>query len=132
MQLRVRGRVRVTEQDARAAYAHAVNEMGGQTADVRILVLRLLPGSTPQQTQARLALAQQLVAQARAGKDYCDLIKTYSDDATTRDSCGTRGPQPSNAFLGPLQSAVASLKIDEISDPITYPTPPRRVRTRSS
>jgi peptidyl-prolyl cis-trans isomerase SurA len=47
VQLRVRGRVRVTEQDARAAYNRFVKEIGDQVlVDARLLPLRILPGIT--------------------------------------------------------------------------------------
>ena len=46
--LRVRGRVRVTDQDARAAYQRVLKEMDKeQPVEVHILALRILPGSTP-------------------------------------------------------------------------------------
>jgi len=48
VQLRVRGRVQVTEQDARAAYQHWLKEIGDQqTVDARLLALRILPGISP-------------------------------------------------------------------------------------
>ena len=67
IELRVRPRVRVTDQDARAAYQHTVDELKAQSpVDVRILALRVSPQATPQQAQARMALAEDLVRQVRA------------------------------------------------------------------
>jgi peptidyl-prolyl cis-trans isomerase SurA len=117
--LRVRGRVRVTDQDARAAYARVVKEAEKeQPVDVSILALRLLPGSTSEQTKAREVLAADLAAQARAGKDFCALVKTYSDDQTTRDTCGSNGPQPLSRLVPELQAALHTMKSGDVSDPI--------------
>ncbi len=117
--LRVRGRVRVTEQDGRAAYGRVLKEMEKeQPVDVAILALRLLPGGTSEQTKARETLAADLAAQARAGKNFCELIKSYSDDQTTRDTCGSRGPQPISALVPELQGAIRTMKAGDISEPI--------------
>jgi peptidyl-prolyl cis-trans isomerase SurA len=117
--LRVRGRVRVTEQDARAAYGRVLKELDKeQPVDVSILALRILPGSTSEQLRARETFASDLSAQARGGKDFCELIKLYSDDQTTRDTCGSRGPQPVSALVPELQATLRGMKTGEVSDPI--------------
>ncbi len=117
--LRVRGRVRVTEQDARAAYSRVLKEMDKeQPVDVNILALRIMPGGTSEQAKAREVLAADLAAQARAGKDFCQLVKAYSDDQTTRETCGSRGPQPMNMLVPELQAALRVMKSGEVSDPI--------------
>jgi peptidyl-prolyl cis-trans isomerase SurA len=117
--LRVRGRVRVTEQDARASYGHWLKEVGEQhQVDVRILALRILSGSNQSDIKARETLALSIVKDARAGKDFCELVKDYSEDTTTKDSCGSRGPQPFGLLVPELQQAVQTMKAGEISDPI--------------
>jgi peptidyl-prolyl cis-trans isomerase SurA len=118
LELRVKPRVRVTEQDARAAYQHWAQEQKQQQfVDVRYIALRVTP-PTNQVAQAKLALAQEIVTQARAGSDFCKLVAQYSDDVATRGSCGTRGPQPFGTLQPALQSAVKTLKPGTVSDPI--------------
>jgi peptidyl-prolyl cis-trans isomerase SurA len=124
IELRVRPRVRVTEQDARAAYQHTVDELKAQSpVDVRILALRVPPQSTPQQAQARMALAEDLVQKARGGADFCELVTKYSDDVTTRGTCGSHGPQPMANLLPALQDVVRSTKSGAVSDPVAVRTP---------
>jgi peptidyl-prolyl cis-trans isomerase SurA len=119
VQLRVRGRVRVTEEDAKTAYGRWVKDMDQeQPVEMHILALRILPGSTDEQTKARMLFAESLAKEGRQGKDWCELVKTYSDDATTKDSCGSRGPQSLRALVPELQDLVHSLKAGEISEPI--------------
>ena len=124
IQLRVRGRVRVTDQDARAAYGHWVKEMTGQSpVDLRIMALAIPPGSTQQQLDARKALGEELTKRARSGEDFCDLVLQYSDDPTTKHSCGSRGPLPMSALYGELQAAARTLKPGETADPIYFRDP---------
>jgi peptidyl-prolyl cis-trans isomerase SurA len=117
IELRVRPRVRVTDQDAHTAYQHWLAELQTQRlVDVRLLVKRVLPGSTPQQTQAVLTLAQTLAHQAQSGQDFCDLVSQYSDDPSTRTTCGTHGPQPFRDLFPAIQELVDTVKPGTVSD----------------
>jgi peptidyl-prolyl cis-trans isomerase SurA len=119
IELRVRPRVRVTDQDAHAAYQHWAQELKEQEpVDVRILALRVPPTSIQPQVEARLALAQELARRARSGEDFCQLVGQFSDDASTRTTCGSRGPQPFATLLPPIQDAVRSMTPGTVSDPI--------------
>jgi peptidyl-prolyl cis-trans isomerase SurA len=124
IQLRVRGRVRVTEQDARAAYARWVKDVAGQSpVDLRILVLQI-PAGAPQATlAARQALGVELVRRARTGENFCELVSAYSQDPTTVNTCGSRGPVPLSALFPELQQAATTLKPGETSDPIVFRDP---------
>lgn len=118
IELRVRPRVRVTEQDAHAAYQHWAQELQQQQpVDVRILALRVNP-PTNDVARAKLALAKEVADRARAGEDFCKLVAQYSDDVGTRGTCGTRGPQPFASLWPPIQNAVKTLKPGTVSDPI--------------
>jgi peptidyl-prolyl cis-trans isomerase SurA len=119
MELRVRPRVRVTEQDAHAAYQHWVQELKSkQPIDLRTLPLRIPSPATQAQIEARMALAQELARKARAGADFCALVREYSDDTSTRDACGSRGPQPFAGLLPAIQDAVRTTQPGAVSDPI--------------
>lgn len=119
IELRVRPRVRVTEQDARVAYQHFIQEFRDQQpVDVRLIVLRLPPGSTLQEQQAKFALANQIVAEAKSGKDFCGLVRQYTDDGSTKTTCGSHGPQPFAQLLPPIQQVVKAGKPGEVSDPL--------------
>jgi peptidyl-prolyl cis-trans isomerase SurA len=121
IQLRVMSRVRLTEEDGRAAYVHWVKEIGDEKlVDIRILALRLPVGGTQEQNEARMALAQSLVTQARTGADFCALVKQYSDDVTTKGTCGSRGMQPLASLQPQLVDAATTLKEGQTSDPILF------------
>jgi peptidyl-prolyl cis-trans isomerase SurA len=123
IELRVRPRVHVTDQDAHASYQHWVQQLQDESqVDPRILALRVPSVSAPQQVDARTALAQELVRRARSGEDFCGLVKEYSDDVPTRDSCGTHGAQPLGTLLPPIQEAVRGMKPGAVSDPVRVTT----------
>ncbi len=119
VQLRVRGRVRVTEQDARAAYTHWVKDMQEQNpVELRILALRIGAGAPDEQIKAREALAQDIVMKVRAGEDYCKMVSAFSDDNRTKPNCGSAGAQPMANLLAPLQDYARTLKEGEVGDPL--------------
>jgi peptidyl-prolyl cis-trans isomerase SurA len=124
VELRVRPRVRVTEQDATAFYQRWARDLKDQQpVDVRILALRMAPGATRSQSLARVTLGQELARRAREGEDFCKLVSEYSDDVSTRDSCGSRGAQPINVLLPAIQETVRSMRPGTVSDPVTVSTP---------
>ena len=117
IQLRVAGRVRVTETDARAAYAHVVKQFEEESpVDLQVLAMRL--PSTEAGVQAKLALADQIVTQARNGEDFCKLLQQFSDDVSTRDQCGDAGPQPIRNIHPDARAQLPTMKEGEISRPV--------------
>ena len=68
---------------------------------------------------ARQSLMQQLVLRGRNGESWCELVKQYSDDVQTRDTCGSKGVVPaSNIAFPAVRKMLASMKEGDISDPI--------------
>jgi len=119
MELRVRPRVRVTEEDARISYQHFAQEFRDQQpVEVRIIVLRIPPGATLQQQQAKIDLADEIVKEARSGKDFCGLVRQYTDDASTKTMCGSHGPEAFAQLLPPIQQVVKTVKPGDVSDPL--------------
>jgi peptidyl-prolyl cis-trans isomerase SurA len=120
IELRVRPRVRVTEQDARAYYQRWAAEMKAQhLVDVRLLVKRVPPGASSAQVRELEDFAQALARQAQSGQtDFCSLVSQYSDeDVSVRSNCGSHGAQPLNQLFGPIQSIVEAQKPNTVSDP---------------
>jgi peptidyl-prolyl cis-trans isomerase SurA len=119
LQLRVRSRVRITEEDGKAAYGEWLRESGSQAlAEVRILAMRIPPGSDSAVAHARRLLADNLVERAREGEDFCKMVTEYSDDQATLGTCGSRGPLPMEGLVPEVQNAVRTLKPKEFSDPL--------------
>ncbi|WP_156865191.1 peptidylprolyl isomerase [Pajaroellobacter abortibovis] len=120
VQLRVRERVRVTEQDAHAAYRRFLKEIGEEPiVEFRVLALRLSNGEGGATVlEDRRALAYTLLERARAGEDFCALVEAYSDDFQTKQTCGSRGLQPVKTLIPVIQRALEGMKEGEVSDPV--------------
>ena len=124
IQLRVRGRVRVTEQDARAAYGRWTKEYTQQQpVDLRIVVLQIPPGSSQETANARMVLAEEISKRAQSGEDFCQLVQNFSQDPTTANTCGSRGPVPLMQLFPQLQEQASSLKPGETGKPIAFRDP---------
>ena len=130
LQLRVKGRVRITEEDVKAMYEKTLREERRKREyHPSWIVLRILPGSSKEALTERRALAAEIVRRARKGEEFGALARTYSDDTATRPDggdLGIRAPQGSQAavqakrqVLAPeLETVVMGLEPGEISDPV--------------
>jgi len=130
LQLRVKGRVRITEEDVKAMFERTVKEERKRREyHASWIVLRILPGSSREALAERRALAAELVSRARKGEDFAALARSYSDDTTTRadgGDLGIRAPQGTQAaasgkraVLAPeLENVVMALEPGEISEPV--------------
>jgi peptidyl-prolyl cis-trans isomerase SurA len=130
LQLRVKGRVRITEEDVKGMYERTLrDERRRREYHPFWIVLRLPPGSSREALSERRALAQKLVERARKGEDFAELAKAYSDDSATRESGGDleiRAPQGSQTaatgkkpVLAPELEAVAlGLEPGQVAEPI--------------
>ena len=130
LQLRVKGRIRITEEDVKAMYERTLREERARREyQPRWIVLRVPAGSSAEAAAERMALAKKLVQAARNGEDFGALAKQYSDDTATRESggdLGIRAPQGSpqaaqgrRPTLSPeLDSAVSVLEAGQVTEPI--------------
>jgi peptidyl-prolyl cis-trans isomerase SurA len=119
IELRVRPRVRVTEQDARAYYQRWAADMRAQhLVDVRLIVMRVPAEAPPAQQRAIETRAQMAVQQARSGQDFCTLVNQYSDeDISVRSNCGSHGSQPLAQLFEPIRNVVQAMQPNTVSDP---------------
>jgi peptidyl-prolyl cis-trans isomerase SurA len=119
VQLRVRSRVRVGEEDARALYSKFVKEFATEAPiELRALALRVYPGSTEVQIAERMQLAKGIVERAQKGEDFCKLVSEYTEDMETKGTCGSRGPQTLASLMPALEPVVAKLAPGQIAEPI--------------
>lgn len=130
LNLRVRGKIRITEEDLRNTYRDAVKEERGHLEyHPAWIVLRVLPGSSEAAVAERRAMAAQIAERARDGESFAALAKQYSDDTATRDKggdLGIRAPIKTPAaqtgkrqvLAQELEDVVMKLDPGEISDPV--------------
>lgn len=130
LQLRVKGRVRVTEDDVRAMYDRTLkDELRRREYHPAWIVLRLMPGASKEAIEERRRLAATLAERARRGEDFAQLARQYSDDTATREAggdLGVRAPQGTQAamtgrreVMSPeLEAAIFQLKPGEVAAPL--------------
>ncbi|HEX7663164.1 MAG TPA: SurA N-terminal domain-containing protein [Polyangiaceae bacterium] len=112
IQLRVMSRVRVTDEDARAAYVHWRKETDGEKLTlVNLFVLRIPAGATPNDIAELQATAQKYADQAKRENNFCDLVKQFSSDPK---GC-QHGLQGVSTLLPALQNLTAPMKEGDIS-----------------
>lgn len=127
---RVRGRIRITEEDLKNAYSRFQREER-ERREYRPawVVLRIMPESSEQAIAERFALAKNIAVQARAGVDFAELAAQFSDDTQTREQggdLGIRAPQKSPAaqqgkrpyLAKELEAVVMPLEVGEVSEPV--------------
>jgi peptidyl-prolyl cis-trans isomerase D len=62
--------------------------------------------------------AEDVLAQAKAGKDFAALAKQYSQDPGSADKGGDLGWADHNQFVGPFADALFSMKVGDIQGPV--------------
>lgn len=121
LNLRIQGRLRVTEEDVRAAYQALVAEerqkLGFEAAWIRVAAPRTL---SARELKTRRGAAERVAQEARAGIDFTALARRYSSDAATRNSGGILGALRPGQLAAPLDSVARRLDVGQISDPIRH------------
>ena len=62
--------------------------------------------------------ASEVVTKAKAGGDFSQLVKEYSDDPGTKDRLGSVGKFTRDKMVKPFADAAFALKVDEVSEPV--------------
>lgn len=118
LNLRVQGRLRVTEDDLRATYQRIVVEERQKLAFRAEWIRVAIPASLPQREQAeRRALVTRLAARARAGERFQALARAHSTDRATRDRGGDLGWLNPGQLAAPANAAALALDAGGISEP---------------
>jgi peptidyl-prolyl cis-trans isomerase SurA len=112
-QLRLTGRIQVTERDLLSAYRRLQAQERMQQPQ-RTLQLRIPYGHTPQEQAKQKQLAQSLSDRANQGEDMRNLIEQYATSAGSGLSA-SRAPaqEPKN-----IQRATMTLEVGETSPPV--------------
>ncbi len=122
LQLRVRGRINITESDLQEAYRRFVRESAGAAAIRAAHVYVSVPAdATPAQEAASLARATEAARRARAGEDFGTLAAQLSEDEATQASGGDLGEIQPGVLPESLERALVQLENGEVSDPVRGP-----------
>src|SRR6516164_3882404 len=103
----------LSDADLRAAYEKAKSRL--EVPEKRHARHILITGKDD---AAALAQAQQVLAQAKAGKDFGALAKQYSQDPGSAQNGGDLGWAERSAFVKPFADALFAMKAGEITGPV--------------
>jgi peptidyl-prolyl cis-trans isomerase SurA len=128
LQLRVRGRVRVTEDDIKAMYSRLLKDERSRLGyRLGWIVLRVPQDSSAGARADREDLAQRLAATARAGVDsrgkhieFEALARSFSDDAPTRAMGGDLGQRKPGDLAQPIEDEAMKLEVGGVSPPFRF------------
>jgi peptidyl-prolyl cis-trans isomerase SurA len=128
LQLRVRGRVHITEDDIRSAYAKLVGaERHRLSYRAAWVVLHMPAGASPAARADRDELAERIAATARAGVDgrglgvkFEDLARSFSDDTPTRGLGGDLGTRKPGELAQAVEDEASKLDVGQVSQPFRY------------
>lgn len=119
LNLQVRSRVSVSDEDVRKAYEQNLRTTG---TDVKVRVRQILvaiPPDSPRTVRdTRRAQAIQLGERVRAGEDLGELAKQISDDPATRAEGGDLGYVARSALPPEVGEVVFAMKVGEVRGPI--------------
>jgi peptidyl-prolyl cis-trans isomerase SurA len=114
--LRLQGRVRVTEDDLRALHRRMVlEEREGLSFRAAELVLDIPVGASEKQVKALQELGRELSNRANRGEDFADLVAEYSTNPESRRLRGLLPTQVPSQLQPRLARIVMSLNVGETS-----------------
>ena len=128
LQLRVRSRVRVTDDDVKAVYDRLARlERAKLSYHAAWVVLRVPAGSSAAATAERADLAERIAATARAGRDsqghpvaFDALAHSFSDDSATRGKGGDLGSHKPGDLAEAIEEQIDKLDVGAVSAPFRF------------
>jgi peptidyl-prolyl cis-trans isomerase D len=103
----------VSDADLHAAYEKDKSRL--EVSEKRRARHILITGKTD---AAALAQAEQVLAQAKAGKDFGELARQYSQDPGSAHNGGDLGWADRKSFVAPFADALFGMKVGEIAGPV--------------
>jgi peptidyl-prolyl cis-trans isomerase SurA len=111
--VRLQGRIRVTEDDLRLAYRKLVMEER-QRQELTPAWIVIAAGATPSEQREQRALADRIAAEARSS-DFAALARRHSDDRASRAAGGKLQRMHANELPAQLARVALGLEVGETS-----------------
>jgi len=112
----VRAKIQVSEKDMREYYnAHPEKFQKDETLHARQIFFKVPEGATEAERKRIAATATTVLVEARNGKNFAELAKKYSDDASAKDG-GDLGTFKKGEMLPEFDNVLSKLKPGEVSD----------------
>jgi peptidyl-prolyl cis-trans isomerase SurA len=119
LNLRVQGRIRITEQDLRQAYRRiVVNDRKKRLFRGAWIEIHAPRTSPRARLDAKRALANRIAQLARQGVDFGELAQRYSDDKKTSQTGGLLARMKPDQLPPEVGRAALGLAVGEVSAPV--------------
>jgi len=123
MSLKVRGRVRITEDEGRRFYNDQVREIRSRDVFVGAhILISVPPGAGAATVAERRSRAQEALRQIREGKPFADVAARMSDDSMSAEQGGVIGRHMPSDLHPDLARAFVDLEPGEIGGPVRTPS----------
>lgn len=110
--------VSATPEEIAEYYESHINEFTlPKTVEARHILLKLDSSADEKEAARKLELAEKIRTMAQNGKDFAELAKQYSEDAT-RDKGGYLGAFKRESMVKPFADQAFSMQAGEISPPV--------------
>ncbi|HEX9079651.1 MAG TPA: peptidylprolyl isomerase [Desulfuromonadaceae bacterium] len=120
--MEVRSKIQVGETEMREYYqANAAKYAEEDTFRARHIFFRVNEKSTPAEIKQTMKTALMVLAEAKSGKDFVGLAKTYSQDPAARTDGGDMGRFKKGDMLPELEKTIMAMKPGEISELVSTP-----------
>jgi peptidyl-prolyl cis-trans isomerase D len=113
-----KARVKITDDDVKAYYEYNLaSYQHPKEVSVRHILFKLDPKAAEEQEREVRTKAMGVLEQARKGKDFAELARTYSE-SPDKDRGGDLGFFPQGRMMKPFDEAAFKLGKGEVSDPV--------------
>ena len=111
------GKPQVTDADLQAYYnAHQADYKVDEQVKTRHILISSPKGGDAKADAAAKAKAEDVLKQVRAGGNFAELAKKYSDDPGSKENGGELGMQPTSMFVPEFSKAAMALNPGQTSD----------------
>lgn len=119
LNLRIQGRMRIGEDDMRAAYKRiAADERKKLEFRAAWIRFQIPPGSGSAGVASQRDAAAQVAERARAGADFGALARAYSSDAATREQGGLLAPMRPGDLPPEVDAVLLAMEPGDVSQPV--------------
>jgi len=105
-----------TEVDELKSLARAMDHRFGERVRARHILVRVGPNASKEERAAALAKIKDVQRQLKAGADFADLAKKYSDDPGSKDHGGDLGYFSHGDMVDTFEKAAFALNVGDTSD----------------
>jgi peptidyl-prolyl cis-trans isomerase SurA len=115
--MEVRAKIQVGESEMREYYeANRAKYTEDETFRARHIFFRINEKAPAEEIKRAMTTALMVLAEAKSGKDFIELAKSYSEDPAARKDGGALGPFKKGEMLPEMEQAIMSLKPGEVSE----------------